>query len=70
MRRGSNEDVKFIRNLTVDWSDQEGDYVYVLTKLAEYHNGERELAGTVSGNKKWASRIAKHYGIPVPKVEE
>lgn len=69
MRR-NDEDVTFIRSLSVDWSDQEGDYVYVLTKLAEYKNGERDIAGAVSGNKEWAHRIAKHYEIEVPKVSE
>lgn len=69
MRR-DDKDVNIIRNLSVDWSDQEGDYVYILTKLAEYKNGERDIAGALSGNKSWAERIAKHYGLDMPEIKE
>lgn len=55
-------------NLRTEWSDKEADYVFILTKLQEDINGERRAFEQVSGDKSWAKRIAKHYGLEVPKA--
>lgn len=55
-------------NLRTEWSDKEADYVFILTKLQEDINGERRAFEQVSGDKAWAKRIAKRYGLEVPKV--
>ena len=67
---GKNGIVGVIYRLSVKWSDQEADLIYTLTKLHEYDNGERSAVQGTSGNKKWASRIAKRYDLKVPKEEQ
>lgn len=66
---GKNGVVGIIYRLSVKWSDIEADLVYTLTKLYEYDNGERTVSQNTSGDKKWASRIAKRYDLKVPKEE-
>lgn len=63
------EPVEVIRNLTVAWSDRDGDYVYTLDTLHEYKNGERIIFNTFSGNESWAMKVSKHYNLIVPKAK-
>lgn len=65
---GVDVPVDHILKLTVEWNDNFGDYQYTLTKLNEFSNGERGRTASYSGDKAWAKRIAKHYGLELPEV--
>jgi hypothetical protein len=68
--------------LRVEWSDLWGEYEYVLKDITaelecEKNSGEyptKNIASLIttvgSGDREWAERIAKHYGIEVPKEPE
>lgn len=64
------EVVREFQTLTVWWYDAKAEYWYTLNKLKEYTNGERRIYDDMSGDKDWAKRIAKHYGLKLPKPAE
>lgn len=70
MRRDNSSKNELIRNLSVQWSDKDGDYVYTLNNLTEYSDGARDVHSQFTGNKDWATRIAEHYKLQVPEVTE
>lgn len=54
-----------------EWSNGSADWDYV---LQEYRKNEDEIEFTLyktyHGDKEWARRNAKHYGIPMPSEKE
>lgn len=66
---GQMPESKQVRELQVQWSDKAANYVYRLVTFAEYETGERQIVNEVNGdgNRQWAEKIAKHYGIEIPE---
>lgn len=55
--------------LRYKFNDESGYYEYVLLRCPQVmHRGYNTFVA--SGNKAWAKRIAKHYGIDMPEEEE
>ncbi len=58
-----------IYKLSKQWSDREGNFVFSLTELAEYENGERCIVAKYDGDYKWAQRVADYHDIKLPEED-
>lgn len=54
--------------LEYEWDDESGDYLYILLVRNDlFANASIPYLRWASGNKAWATRISRHYSIPLPK---
>lgn len=61
------------RSLVIDreWSKGAAEWDYILREYTkDYDDIEFTLKKEWHGDKKWAERNAKHFGIPMPKEKE